>query len=370
MTIALYSLTAREIINRRRELHALSNQNQESTDVELGPSKSFFKNPFSQTTEPIRKVTHIEVTTEQLYRTTSNKTVDTESTFNAGSVSSSSGSHGKPHEIIVPARIARDGSGYHHSGTFLEDEPPTPLHKFSTTVTAAGTPTDRNDKQDSMRNLAHLSVSPYQAPQRDASADFAPVRPTLTQQASISTRRQRKENYRRNNAAWSYAKVALLFFVALFIVWVPSTVNRIYSMVHPESPSYSLSIAAAAVLPTQGFWNAMVYAVTSWTQCKVAASQIADSSLVKSLTCAVARRRSRAARSGTPTNSLLPSARRPANIPDSFPRLWKQFSLQEALDLDPKNDEPHVAGSAENKGTPAPSRPVTGQGLPSRQGSL
>jgi hypothetical protein len=78
-----------------------------------------------------------------------------------------------------------------------------------------------------------------------------------------------------NRAAWGYAKVAFLMFVALFIVWVPSTVNRVYSLLHPDNPLFGLNLAAAVVLPTQGFWNAVIYMVTSRSQVRMAAKSIA-----------------------------------------------------------------------------------------------
>jgi hypothetical protein len=33
-----------------------------------------------------------------------------------------------------------------------------------------------------------------------------------------------------NNAAWSYTKVACLFFVAMMITWIPSSANRVFSV--------------------------------------------------------------------------------------------------------------------------------------------
>ncbi|KAF2141942.1 uncharacterized protein K452DRAFT_23640 [Aplosporella prunicola CBS 121167] len=70
-----------------------------------------------------------------------------------------------------------------------------------------------------------------------------------------------------SDAAWSYAKVAFIFFVSMFIVWVPSTVNRVWQLVHPDEPNHSLRAAASAVLPLQGAWNAAIYTCTSWSQC-------------------------------------------------------------------------------------------------------
>lgn len=66
-----------------------------------------------------------------------------------------------------------------------------------------------------------------------------------------------------NKAALKYCKCAMLFFIALIITWVPSTINRIYTIVRPDDVIFGLNIAAAIVLPLQGFWNAVIYMATS-----------------------------------------------------------------------------------------------------------
>ncbi|KAI9742790.1 MAG: hypothetical protein M1818_003519 [Claussenomyces sp. TS43310] len=71
-----------------------------------------------------------------------------------------------------------------------------------------------------------------------------------------------------NTAAWSYTKVAILFFTAMLVTWIPSSANRVYSVVHPDSVSVPLVLASAFVLPLQGFWNAVIYLTTSWSACK------------------------------------------------------------------------------------------------------
>jgi len=71
-----------------------------------------------------------------------------------------------------------------------------------------------------------------------------------------------------NNAAWSYTKVAILFFTAMLVTWIPSSANRVYSVVNPGYISPPLQFASAFVLPLQGFWNAVIYITTSWTACK------------------------------------------------------------------------------------------------------
>ncbi|KAI9780522.1 MAG: hypothetical protein M1839_006640 [Geoglossum umbratile] len=66
-----------------------------------------------------------------------------------------------------------------------------------------------------------------------------------------------------NTAAWGYTRIAFLFFIALLITWVPSSVNRVYSLVHPEKSNFPLNFVASLVLPLQGFWNGLIYFTTS-----------------------------------------------------------------------------------------------------------
>jgi hypothetical protein len=71
-----------------------------------------------------------------------------------------------------------------------------------------------------------------------------------------------------NIAAWSYTKVAILFFTAMLVTWIPSTANRVYSVVNPGFVSPQLQFASAFVLPLQGFWNSVIYTTTSWHACR------------------------------------------------------------------------------------------------------
>jgi hypothetical protein len=73
-----------------------------------------------------------------------------------------------------------------------------------------------------------------------------------------------------NSAAWSYTKCAILFFTALLVTWIPSSANRVYAFAHQNKSLLPLEFMSALVLPLQGFWNAIIYAVTSWPACKSA----------------------------------------------------------------------------------------------------
>jgi len=70
------------------------------------------------------------------------------------------------------------------------------------------------------------------------------------------------------SAAWSYTKVAILFFTAMLVTWIPSSANRLYSIRHPGEIVPAFEFAAAFVIPLQGFWNAIIYVTTSWKACR------------------------------------------------------------------------------------------------------
>lgn len=82
-------------------------------------------------------------------------------------------------------------------------------------------------------------------------------------------RSRRKAAIEANNSAWSYTKVALLFFTAMLVTWIPSSANRLYSLAVSGEISLPLEYMSAFVLPLQGFWNAIIYCTTSWKACKM-----------------------------------------------------------------------------------------------------
>lgn len=84
----------------------------------------------------------------------------------------------------------------------------------------------------------------------------------------------RSRTYEANNAAWAYTKCAILFFTALLVTWIPSSANRVYSFIHAPQTLPPLEIMSAFVLPLQGFWNSIIYIVTSWAACKTFVSDM------------------------------------------------------------------------------------------------
>jgi hypothetical protein len=67
---------------------------------------------------------------------------------------------------------------------------------------------------------------------------------------------------------YAYTRVALLFCTSILITWVPASINRVYGLQHPDTPSFALNAASAVVLPLQGFWNTVIYFVTSLGICR------------------------------------------------------------------------------------------------------
>ncbi|KAK2017863.1 G-protein coupled receptor [Colletotrichum eremochloae] len=106
------------------------------------------------------------------------------------------------------------------------------------------------------RNESHFDAV---LPVENSAVEAAVQRPTIS---------ARRRNYELNNAAWSYTKCSILFFTVILITWVPSSANRVYSVIHTKESSTPLEYMSAFVLPLQGFWNALIYVVTSRKACK------------------------------------------------------------------------------------------------------
>ncbi|EPE09683.1 g-protein coupled receptor [Ophiostoma piceae UAMH 11346] len=129
---------------------------------------------------------------------------------------------------------------------------------------------NQNQNQDS-HSFPSLEPQRTHASTANASA-LAPVATTVSNvqgpRNPATQRLRRKAAYEANSAAWSYTKCALLFFTAMLVTWIPSSANRVFSVVHIDKISLPLEYMSAFVLPLQGFWNAIIYVVTSWKACR------------------------------------------------------------------------------------------------------
>lgn len=103
-----------------------------------------------------------------------------------------------------------------------------------------------------------IEVGPSERLRKPSTGEFFNVR-CMTRNHALSE---------TNPDAWLYARVAFLFFCSLLVCWVPSSINRLYSIVHSDDLVFWLNLIEALVLPLQGFLNAIVYAITSQTACR------------------------------------------------------------------------------------------------------
>lgn len=143
-------------------------------------------------------------------------------------------------------------------------------------LTRAANP--RNNDAFNGAYSVHISSGPGYPDERHHDDVDLPIQgrtlPTTPNSATVSIPQPRRapnprrRNHDLNNAAWSYTKCSILFFTALLITWLPSSANRVYSVVHTKDTCAPLELMSAFVLPLQGFWNAAIYAVTSWSACK------------------------------------------------------------------------------------------------------
>lgn len=118
-----------------------------------------------------------------------------------------------------------------------------------------------------INNPSDTSHASY--PKYNVKISAAP-RPSIPRHASTEHKQQRKNRaaMEANRAAFGYTKVASLFFVSLLVTWVPSSINRVYSLIYPGSISVPYAYAAGIVLSLMGFWNSVIYIATSRAACR------------------------------------------------------------------------------------------------------
>ncbi|KAH8815964.1 G-protein coupled receptor [Xylogone sp. PMI_703] len=217
LTILIYVRTGSEIYKRRRQLQTFSSG---PPDVSLATQ---IQDPFTS-----MKTTEITVTTEQ---------IDSDSS-----------------DTIDLQKLGRSTTRAYPGRSNLE-----PKGNNNYSVSISTSPQQAGEKTEVM--------SPTIG---DVSTPITPGIPNT----ELPTRTPRSNAIDINRAAWSYTKVAMLFFVAMMVTWIPSSANRVYSVMHPGQVSLPLLYMSAFVLPLQGFWNAVIYISTSLPACKAAWRQL------------------------------------------------------------------------------------------------
>ncbi|KAF2476316.1 uncharacterized protein BDR25DRAFT_65175 [Lindgomyces ingoldianus] len=246
-TMMIYIVTGRKIFMKRAQLRSFSRQ--------AGDAPPILTNPFTAANiNNIERKTEVQVVTE---------TIDSDCTFvpptgGTPSRDSFSSTRNLSVNVQMPAPTAGASSRFsrvnwgHSPRALVEVQQPQeqiPNSTYTVTVSADNQVTDEELG-------APQAISTSQAPPH--------IRRTVAMEG--------------NTAAWGYFKVAFLMFAALFIVWVPSTINRVQQFVDKDHAIFGLNLASALVLPLQGFWNAMVYMSTTWPECKRAIAEVMDRS--------------------------------------------------------------------------------------------
>ena len=81
---------------------------------------------------------------------------------------------------------------------------------------------------------------------------------SLTATASMKLRRL-------DPVKMAYLRTSFVFGLSVLITWIPSSVNRLYSLANDGRVSFPLSMASGCVLPLQGVWNMIIFVTTSWS---------------------------------------------------------------------------------------------------------
>lgn len=242
-TIAIYIVTGIKIFKKRALLRSFSRQSMQpkargQSDVEENP------------TNPFTALNNIVVTTQIKYDIQEHDAASRCETPEGDQASVSSFS--STHNISPKSKLSRESStpcatapavrmhqGYRRSESSDHPHQHGGSARNGYRATAFATNTTGTEPE-----MLHLRSSVAHAPARA------------------------RNNTEGNAAAMAYLKVAFLMFIALFVVWVPSTINRLYQFVNRDNPNYGLNITSAVVLPLQGAWNATIYIFTTRSECR------------------------------------------------------------------------------------------------------
>ena len=292
VTLTIYIATGREIVIRRaalRELEQHSIEHMFVKDKEQWPSTPSNQN--ERSFGAVTKVTEIKVTSEPIKLEVFNPLTTTRNEVpealepdydDDGALSFSS----QRRLSDAPTPMSKPQYWWSKPTSAPPPDPFTnPIHDHGSSTNFVTNITSDAPNLKRSASMKHLqanasAVSPTSSVEDSSlpSPHFNPDERTSTYSHTSFIRPQtaKSDNARHrltasqsaNRAAISYFKVALLMFVALMVVWVPSTVNRLYTLIQPEKESFVLSFLAAGVLPMQGGWNAAVFIGTSWSEIK------------------------------------------------------------------------------------------------------
>jgi hypothetical protein len=181
-------------------------------------------------------------------------------------------------EIYTKRRQLRKLDSSENGGYDAEAPNPHELYPIRTTEIKVTSESVAGPQREANNEATQSPTMESRAYSITISSDREPPPPVPTSAGALTSAAQAKakRNWNRDfsRAAWAYTKCAILFFTALLVTWIPSSANRVYSIAHGGETVVVLELLSAVVLPLQGFWNAIIYVVTSWEAVKIFFSEL------------------------------------------------------------------------------------------------
>ncbi|KAM3457170.1 hypothetical protein MY3296_001222, partial [Beauveria thailandica] len=106
-----------------------------------------------------------------------------------------------------------------------------------------------------MDSIARTSVS----------AAPKPKKPSFSQQITRLKETATSRLRRLDPVKMAYLRTSFIFGFTVLVTWIPSSVNRLYSIANDGHINFPLSAVSGTVLPLQGVMNALIYFTTSWS---------------------------------------------------------------------------------------------------------
>lgn len=268
ITFFIYIRTGRQVYLKYKQLRSLSSQ-----AANREPEPFIIMEPFSTKTTEIRVTsemisnTHIQDGTIASSRKSAALRAPPTPAYSVTITSDTS----SVRPASSPARTQRDHDGFEGRGS---DDSKTTIPRDTYAIAESSTAGARAGPSSPGTTTTAATLTTTSTPwSRPCGPPPVPpparrARPvTIDGLASGRPTRRRLAVFEANNAAWSYARCALLFFTALLVTWIPSTANRVYSLARPGEVCLGLQYASALVLPLQGLWNGLVYLITTRRAC-------------------------------------------------------------------------------------------------------
>jgi len=101
-----------------------------------------------------------------------------------------------------------------------------PYGNICNVTTAPGRSGNQQDVPGNLQTRWSYSEKPLPSPDRKGSVPASAFQPNAPNSNLFPTRRY--ATMEANTAIWSYTKVAVLFFFAMMITWIPSSANRVF----------------------------------------------------------------------------------------------------------------------------------------------